>query len=195
MDVRIRFKYPKKPIRMIKGRDLVPHPGNWRTHPAAQLDALKGIMAEVGIVDCLKGFELPDKRVQLIDGHARAELLPDQEFPVLILDVTAEEAKKLLATFDPLGDLAGTDAAKLDDLLRQVEFESPALLQMCNELAVKNGLAGDQDAAAEDENGAAGNEPIPEKYQILVEFDDEQTQAQWLEKLAAEGLKVRSLIS
>jgi hypothetical protein len=30
----------------------------------------------------------------------------DQPIPVLVLDVTAEEADKLLATFDPIGAMA-----------------------------------------------------------------------------------------
>ena len=58
----------------------------------------------------------------LIDGHARAEVLPDQEIPVILLDVTEMEAKKLLAVCDPVGDIAGADAAKLDALLRECDF-------------------------------------------------------------------------
>ncbi len=47
----------------------------------------------------------------------------------------------------------------------------------------------------QDPDGAAGQQSIPEKYQILIEFDSESKQTEWLEKLTAEGLACRSLIS
>src|SRR5260370_14213598 len=71
----------------------------------------------------------------LIDGHLRAETTPDQLVPVLVLDVDEEEAKKLLATLDPLGALAEADAAKLDALLQEVQTDSPAVAQMLNDLS------------------------------------------------------------
>jgi hypothetical protein len=46
--------------------------------------------------------ELPDGRLQLIDGHLRSDITPDMDVPVLILDITEAEADKLLATLDPL---------------------------------------------------------------------------------------------
>jgi hypothetical protein len=36
--------------------------------------------------------ELPDGRLQLIDGHLRAATMPDEEVPVIILDLNEEEA-------------------------------------------------------------------------------------------------------
>lgn len=32
----------------VPASELVPNPKNWRTHPTAQADALKGVLAEVG---------------------------------------------------------------------------------------------------------------------------------------------------
>ena len=43
----------------------------------------------------------------LIDGHLRAETAPDMMVPVLVLDVTEEEADKLLLTLDPLAGRPG----------------------------------------------------------------------------------------
>ena len=139
MQVRIRFDTSKPPT-MIRGRDLVPNPLNWRSHPQHQGDALRGILAEVGVTDVLKGVRLPDGRVQLIDGHLRAETLPDQEIPVILLDINEEEAKKVLATFDTVGDMAEIDTENLAALLKQVETDSPAVLQMLQELAERGGL-------------------------------------------------------
>jgi hypothetical protein len=50
-------------------------------------------------------------------------------------------------------------------------------------------------AIAEDELQPATQDTIPEKYQILIEFENETAQAEWLEKLTGEGLTCRSLIS
>src|ERR1700731_952190 len=38
-------------LRRVRAGDLVPNPKNWRRHPAAQVNALHGVMAEVGFAD------------------------------------------------------------------------------------------------------------------------------------------------
>ncbi len=92
-------------LRRVRAKDLIPHPKNWRTHPKRQQEALRGILAEVGYADALLARETQDG-LQLIDVHLRAETTPDQEVPVLVLDLTEEEADKLLADLhtesDPL---------------------------------------------------------------------------------------------
>src|SRR5215471_14031815 len=108
-------------LRRVPASQLRPSPKNWRTHPAAQRDALKGLLAELGYCDALLARELADGSLELIDGHLRAETTPDLEVPVLILDVTAEEAHKLLLTLDPLACLAEANAEALTALVASVE--------------------------------------------------------------------------
>jgi len=135
----------------VKARDLVPHPKNWRTHPAAQRAALQGILAEVGYADALLAREAGRGKLQLIDGHLRAETTPDQEVPVLVLDVTEAEAEKLLLSLDPLAGLAVPDATRLADLLRDVTTDSAGLAALFDDLRPpvrKEGLA-DPDAIPE----------------------------------------------
>src|SRR3954471_4400870 len=100
-------------LRRVKASSLRPNPRNWRTHPQPQQDALRGILAEVGYADALLARELEDGSLELIDGHLRAETTPDMEVPVLVLNVTPEEADKLLATLDPLAAMAGANAEAL----------------------------------------------------------------------------------
>jgi len=119
-----------KELRHVPASDLRPNPKNWRTHPTAQRDALRGILAEVGMADAVLARELPDGSLMLIDGHLRAETLGDGNVPVLILDVNEAEADKLLATLDPLAAMADSDAARLDELLRNVDTGSEALQQL-----------------------------------------------------------------
>jgi len=122
-------------LRRVRAGDLTPNPKNWRTHPKAQADALRGILAEVGYADALLARELPDGSLILVDGHLRAETTPEQEVPVLVLDIDEAEADKLLLSLDPLAALAETNAVALDALLREVDTGSEGLQQMYADLA------------------------------------------------------------
>lgn len=126
-------------LRRVPARDLIPNPRNWRTHPESQRDALRGVLAEIGYADALLARETPEGLV-LIDGHLRAETTPDTEVPVLVLDVTAEEADKILLTLDPLAALAEGDRSALESLLSTVETESEAVRNLFAKLAEDNGI-------------------------------------------------------
>jgi hypothetical protein len=129
---------------MVPASDLKPNPKNWRTHPKAQQDALRGVLAEVGLADACLARELPDGSLMLIDGHLRAETLGDGDVPVLILDVNEAEADKILATLDPLAAMANSDAVQLDALLRTVQTGNESLQQMLADTAAQAGLYTDQ---------------------------------------------------
>ena len=121
-------------FRRVKGGDLRPNPANWRTHNDAQRDAIRGILAEVGFVGAALAVER-DGGLMLCDGHLRAETAPDAEIPVLVCDLTDDEVKKVLASLDPLADMAGADPQKLGELLQGISTESPALQGMFEGLA------------------------------------------------------------
>lgn len=134
-----------KELRRVLAKDLKPSPLNWRTHSEAQRSAMRGILAEIGYAGAALARELPDGGLELIDGHLRTETTPDMMIPVLVLDVSQEEAAKILATFDPLGTLAGADAVALEKLLAEVNVHDPALQAMLDDVAADAGLAGDSD--------------------------------------------------
>jgi len=123
MNIRNRVKS----LRMVPASDLRPNPKNWRTHPKAQQDALRGVLAEGGLADACLARELPDGSLMLIDGHLRAETLGDGDVPVLILDVNEAEADKLLATLDPLAAMAEKDAGQLASLLGTLKEQEDTL--------------------------------------------------------------------
>lgn len=131
-------------LRRVPASDLRPNPKNWRTHPQAQADALRGVLAEVGIADAVLARELDDGSLMLLDGHLRVETMGDQILPVLVLDVNEAEGDKVLATLDPLAAMAESDAAKLDAILREVDTGSPELQQMLADLADDAGLYQDE---------------------------------------------------
>ena len=118
----------------MKASQLRPHPKNWRTHPSAQQDALRGVLAEIGYAGALLARELPDGSLELIDGHLRAETTPEMEVPVLVVDLDEAEAAKLLALHDPLADMAEANAEVLAELLAHVETENDAVQAMLDTL-------------------------------------------------------------
>jgi len=79
--------------------------------------------------------ELADGTLMLVDGHLRAETTPEQEVPVLVLDIDEAEADKLLLSLDPLAALAETNSQALDTLLREVDTGSEGLQQMYSDMA------------------------------------------------------------
>ena len=122
-----------KELVRVPASELRANPRNWRIHPEAQASALKGVLDEIGFADAMIARETEDG-LELIDGHLRREVMGDQEVPVLVLDVTQEEADKLLLTYDPLAAMAHSDMDSLLALASLAEFESPAVFDMLEAL-------------------------------------------------------------
>jgi len=178
-----------KELRRVRASELVPNPRNWRTHPDAQRDALRGVLAEVGYADALLARELPDGRLELVDGHLRAETTPDALVPVLVLDVNEEESLKIMLTHDPLTALAEADAEKLSDLLGDCEMQNPQVMRMLADLEDSVRQADEAFAEPSDRAEVA----IPEAYQVVVECEDEAEQEKLFERLRGEGYRCRVL--
>jgi hypothetical protein len=164
------FRDRIKELRRVPASSLLPNPKNWRTHPQAQQDALRGILSEIGIADAVLAREMPDGSLMLIDGHLRAETVADAMVPVLVLDVTEAEADLMLVTFDPLSSLATSDSGKLDELLRSVKTEDQAIQQMLNDTAVQSGLyTGEWQGKGVEDVGAIGEyDPDSETVSIRL---------------------------
>jgi hypothetical protein len=117
-------------MRRVPASELRAHPDNWRLHPDHQRSALTAIMSEIGIVDAVIARETKEG-LQLIDGHLRTEILDNQEIPVLIVDLTEKEARQMLATFDPVGELAKTDHGIFENLMPDLaELQESADLRL-----------------------------------------------------------------
>jgi ParB-like chromosome segregation protein Spo0J len=185
MQIRDRIKE----LRRVLAAELRPNPRNWRTHPDPQRDALWGVLAEVGYADALLARELPDGTLQLVDGHLRAETTPDAMVPVLVLDVSEEEADKILLTLDPLAALAGVERTRLAELLQATTFVSPQVEQLFDGLA--------REAAGAEAALAAANErpevEIRESYQVVVECGSEAEQEAVFTRMREDGYRCRVL--
>lgn len=101
----------------LRPSELLANPRNWRTHPKAQLDALRGLLTEVGWV---QRVIVNRETGHIVDGHARVERARERNeptVPVLYVALTPEEEGLVLAALDPIGGMAETDQAALDALL------------------------------------------------------------------------------
>lgn len=131
MEIRDRIKE----LRRVKASELIPNEKNWRRHPKEQVAALKGLLNEIGYAGALLCRELPDGRLKIIDGHLRRDTTPKAMVPVLVLDVTEEEADKILLTFDPVSAMALAEKAQLEVLLASVRTEDKAIAAMLERVA------------------------------------------------------------
>lgn len=173
-------------LRRVRAGELRPNPRNWRVHPAAQQEALRGVLAEVGYADALLARELADGSLMLVDGHLRAETTPDAVVPVLVLDVDEAEADKILLTHDPLAAMATASAEYVRGLLADVQTESTAVRAMLEAVA--------SDVRRQAEVGSTRAEVrVPECYQVVVECRDEMDQQSMFERMRAEGYRCRVL--
>ncbi|MBN2580895.1 MAG: ParB N-terminal domain-containing protein [Pirellulales bacterium] len=184
MQIRDRIKE----LRRVKAGDLRPHPRNWRTHPTGQRDALRGILAEVGYADALLARELPDGALELIDGHLRAEITPEREVPVLVLDLTEEEAAKMLAVLDPLASLAEPNRQILAELVAEIETDNDAVQSLLDRL-----LKTPEGFSEIGEDAEPHEVEVPEAFQVVVECRDEAEQQKVYERLNREGYKCKLL--
>mgnify|MGYP003148242659 FL=1 len=103
------------------------NPLNWRKHPQRQTDAIGASIKANGWADTLLFNENTGR---LIDGHARRQVAIEEgldSVPVLVGNWSEEQEKHLLATLDPLGAMAETDAGALSTLTDMVKNEQANL--------------------------------------------------------------------
>ena len=104
---------------------LLASPMNWRVHPKAQQDHLSAVLDQVGFV---QDVIVNQRTGHVIDGHLRVSLAisrGEPSIPVVYVDLSEDEERLVLATFDPISAMAGTDRELLTQLLADV-LESEA---------------------------------------------------------------------
>ena len=79
-------------------------------------------LERVGMANAVLVRRLEDGRHMIIDGHCRAEMMGAEMVPALVLDVSESEARELLATLDPMAELAEMDKeVKVNEAAVEVE--------------------------------------------------------------------------
>ena len=138
MSMEIR-KNRVKELRMINSSDLRVNPNNWRRHPENQKQGMKALLDNIGYAGVLLAYEKDDELV-LIDGHLRQEVTPDEEVPVVILDVNEQEANTILATYDPISMLADYDSGSLNSLINSLDNAGDDLTVLIEDISERWGL-------------------------------------------------------
>jgi hypothetical protein len=113
---------------------LVPNQRNYRQHPSSQVAALKGALVEVGWV---APVTVNRTTGNLVDGHARAKLAVQngiKSVPVQYVELSLEDELKVLASLDPIGQLASIDRGILQGLLDDVRTKDAGLQTMLDNL-------------------------------------------------------------
>jgi hypothetical protein len=146
------------------------------------------IYQEIGFARSLLAYELPDGRLKLIDGHLRREVDPDMEVDVEVLDVTDEEARKLLLTIDPLAALA-EQQEQLRQCLLEITLVKSAELSAALQASVDDLLKTSHSGPP------PGFQTIREQCLILVACHDEQEEVELLRRFKDEGFGCKALLA
>jgi ParB-like chromosome segregation protein Spo0J len=100
---------------------MLAHPRNWRLHPQYQQDALAEILDKVGFV---KPVIVNRSTGHVLDGHLRVTLAMRREeplIPVSYVELSEAEEELVLATIDPLAELAIVDEERLQALVDDIK--------------------------------------------------------------------------
>jgi len=119
---------------------LLANPFQWRIHPAYQQEILEASLNSLGWVD---EITVNKRTGHVVDGHLRVLLAlrkGESSVPVKYIDVSEKEERLILATLDPLAELATADVEVLDDLLSQIKTEEPAIELFLKDIAGKEKL-------------------------------------------------------
>lgn len=129
----------------VAPESLTMHDGNWRVHNDGQRRVLQAMLDQVGFV---KSITVSKRTNTILDGHLRVSLAianNEPTIPVEYVDVSEAEEAAILATVDPIGDLAGADPAKLAELRGLFETASYDVDAMIDGLVGEMGEALDED--------------------------------------------------
>lgn len=191
------FRDRIRELRRVPAAELRANPKNWREHPAKQREALTGMLRDVGFADAVIARECDDGTLELIDGHLRADIDPAAIVPVLVLDVSAAEADKLLLTLDPLAAMATANKDALEVLLRgdSIHTGEQAVADLFEGLARANDIIPKKSRGGGG-GGGGGSQPVAsvpatQEFGVFVACGSAEHQAEVLEALLEAGYECR----
>ena len=130
-------------LKRVRAGDLIADPRNWRKHPETQAAALRQMVERLGWTGAVTARET-EKGLVLVDGHLRSDLDVDAMIPVLVLDLTEEEAAESLATHDPIAAMAEVDVDALSALMSSIDIPAGAMVDhLAETISIAQGLQED----------------------------------------------------
>lgn len=166
---------------------LIAHPLNNREHTREQLDTLRDIIEAVGYVDPVK---VQQSTMLMLDGHGRLQLAKEngeKTIAGILLDLTDPEAALMLATYNPIANLARIrrekTAIQLDAVGKQRSANITALLDHARKSA---GLIEEPPAAI-----AIASDPSPfEIMRLTLTAEQNRTVRAAIAKVSASGFSL-----
>lgn len=161
------LEYGTKPADQFAANPLNP-----RLHPQFQREVMKEALEGIGWLSPV----IENKRTgYLIDGHERVmqALENNDPVPYVLVDLSEEEEREALATFDPIGALAQYDQANLTALMTDLQTSGTAIQQMLNNLAARTGILTEDDPNMEWQEMPEFISEDKSGYTVIVHFDNE----------------------
>ena len=104
----------------VSPHELIAHDSNWREHPPEQVAAMSSILQRIGVV---QRIVVNERTGRVLDGHMRVQLAMDEgveTIPIVRVDLSEEEERRVLASFDTVGALAEANNERLAELLAEL---------------------------------------------------------------------------
>ncbi len=122
------MSYRNRIVELVRvpASELIPSDENYRGHADAQVGSMLSVLDAIGFVGYILARRNDEGRLVILDGHMRAELAGDAVVPVLVLDVTVQEGRLILATHDKIAEFSEVDRLLLDTIINEVrgDFET-----------------------------------------------------------------------
>jgi hypothetical protein len=137
----MKYKTRIKGYTDIAPDQLLANPKNFRLHPKHQQEVLSNVLSTVGFV---QNIIVNETTGHVIDGHLRIALAlrnDEQTVPVTVVELSQEEEDIIMASFDPIGALAGSDSEKLGELLAEIETNNQVLNDFLTNLGADVGIS------------------------------------------------------
>lgn len=119
---------------------LLAHPDNPKIHPMGQTAAVKAAIRDLGWMAKIK---VNSRTGFVIDGHDRIKAAMQEgveRVPVEYYDLSEEEEKLFLVTYDPIGTLFASDRELTAKLLQDVNTGEADLMQFLSDQAEELGI-------------------------------------------------------
>lgn len=117
--VRVRVKG----LEYVEASRLKQNAYNHRLHGESQRRALRASAEEIGFVTPIIACKDADGNYVILDGHLRAQEFQGDVLPVIVVELSEEEARKFLASHDYVAAMGKIDTEKLLGNITELECE------------------------------------------------------------------------
>lgn len=173
-------------LRMVRASSLRTSPLDARRLPQKQQQLAAELQKHVALLGVAIARRVDGHKLELVDGHLLARIAGDELIPVVIVDLSDDEAAAALLAIDRIASLAATNKRKLALLTERVALAQPIVAER-----IANCLP--QSSSCRPSRKCTSQTEIPASYHLLVECHDESQQNELFDLLADDGLACRVL--